>query len=247
MIDDTDALLTVNMHVVNFWYSDEWGVLWTDMAYKQGFLLPILENGKYIITLRIPGYYWDGITGDWKWLDMEVENEVHVANDFAALLTAMDELELKLDYIKPKIDTINDNVATIKTDVGTIKTDVKDIIQKIIIVNGTVARIETKVGTILGYVDDINWNDIATIKNKVNPIDWNDVIAIRTNVGNIWAKIQNINLTGIQTDVGFIKTNMVTPPDVSMGISLAAVLSAIAAIASITAVVVVVRRLKVAA
>jgi len=105
MADGTDALLTVDKHTLD-WYCDGWGVLWTDMAHKLGFLLPLLENGMYNIALRIVGgSYWDGITGTWDMPDLEVGNEVHVANDFEALLDAIltatwFKLTLKLATLK---------------------------------------------------------------------------------------------------------------------------------------------------
>lgn len=232
--DDTDALMGVNLHTIIFpWYTNVNGTLCSTLADKPGFLMPVLEPGTYEIGLRF-SFYVEEVCHE-----NSISNYVYVVNDFKDLSDKLDDLELKLDYIKPIIQEIKDNMATIKTDVGIIKADVKSIIQDITIIKGNVAEIKTTVGTILGYVDDINWNDIITIK---------------TDVGIIKGKVQNIDFTAmadgivtIKADVGDIKVNVVKPEDVTMGISLAAVLSAIAAIASITAVVVVIRRLKVAA
>ena len=185
-----------------------------------------LENGVYEIKLRIvEGVYWDGFERVMVPLNMEVSNNVQVANDFRALLEAVarvqgtvDDVQEVVDYLKPIIERIDENVVTINTTVGIIKADVKDIIEDITIIKGDVAEIKTKVGTILGYVDDINWNDIITIK---------------TDVGDI-----KVIVEGTEEKVSGVS---------GLGINIAAVLSAIAAIAAIISAVVVVRRLKVAA
>jgi hypothetical protein len=212
--------------------------------------VPFLQPGNYEVKVYRFNMHETGMpdhsysTTESKTVTFTVEKTIVAAD--------MTEIINMLKSLNATIENIDKNVATIKTDVGIIKTDVKDIIQKIVIVNGTVARIETKAGTILGYVDDINWNDIVTIK---------------TNVGTIVGKVQNIDfstmadgIVTIKTDVGTIKANLATLANqetakqildtvqqTPLGINLAAVLSAIAAIASITAVVVVTRRLKVAA
>src|SRR3990170_8536847 len=102
MIDDTDALLSVDWHSVEYWTSTEFGVLTTSMAPKPGFLLPLLENGAYNISLRIVnGRWWDGtaVEGGWEPFpnnEQIVFNIVHVANDFESLLDAMDSLKKTL-------------------------------------------------------------------------------------------------------------------------------------------------------
>jgi len=231
-IDGTDALLTVNQHVVNYWYTDAKGVLHSHAAGNPGFSMPVLEPGTYEIAL------WRAY-GEGEYT-LIVANKLHVVNCFEDLCGVLDELELKLDYLKPIIEEIRDNVATIKSDVGIIKADVKDIIIDIGIIKGDVAEIKTKVGTIIGYVDDINWQDIIDIK---------------TDVGIIKAKVENVdftemanNIVTIKTDVGDIKVDVTDTigDEWTMPLSITAVLSAIAAIAAITAVVVVLRRLKVA-
>jgi hypothetical protein len=185
-----------------------------------------LENGVYEIKLRIvEGVYWDGFERVMVLLNMEVSNNVQVSNYFQALLEAVarvqgtvDDVQEVVDYLKPIIERIDENVVTIKTTVGIIKADVKDIIEDITIIKEDVAEIKTKVGTILGYVDDINWNDIITIK---------------TDVGDI-----KVIVEGTEETVSGVS---------GLGINITAVLSAIAAIAAIISAVVVVRRLKVAA
>jgi hypothetical protein len=227
-IDGTDALLTVNRHVVNYWYTDAKGVLHSHAAGNPGFSMPVLEPGTYEIAL------WRA-HGEVEYT-LIVANKLHVVNCFEDLCDKLDELELKLDDIKPIIEGIDDNVADIKTDVGIIKADVKDIIEDITVIKGNVAEIKTKVGTIEGKVESIAWSDVITIKTDVGTIKGNvegigtiadDVVTIKTDVGDIKVKVEEI------------------PSPLSM--NLAVVLSAIAAIAAIIAVVVVTKRLKVAA
>ena len=254
--NNKDVLQGVNDQVWRNWFIDGNGTLQNAFTYynnrftENGLYWPIMQPGDYDVTLFVDGtmapmYSWN--IDHWVALEGNFEH----GNTISVLdtLSLLPDIESKLDYLKPIIERIDQNVVTIKTDVGIIKADIKSIIQDITIIKSNVAEIKTTVGTILGYVDDINWNDIITIK---------------TTVGNIWAKIQNIDFTAmadgtvtIKTDVGTIKAKvddillkvdkLVKPEDVTLGISVSAVLSAIAAIASITAVVVVMRRLKVAA
>ena len=237
----TDALLGVNRHVTDYWHTDENGTLKTDAAGKPGFLMPVLEPGTYEIGLGF-GYYEVSVEGvsNAMSISISISNYLYVVNDFKALMDIFDELELKLDYITPIIETIDDNVASIKTNVGTIKADVKDIIGNITIIKGDVAEIKTKVGTILGKVESIAWTDVitiktdvGTIKGKVEAINWNDIVTIKTDVGDI-----KVNVTSVKSKLEEMPT--------TLGISIAAVLSGIAAIASIVAVVVIIKRLKVA-
>jgi len=222
MVDDTDALATVNTHVAFYWFSDEIGNLYTDIAYKPGFAFPVLENGGYEVMLAIYGWYWDGIEGESIGETYhEVSDIVQVANDFAALLSAMDELELKLDDIKPVIEGIDGNVVQIKTEVGNIEVKLDDLKPIITRIDGNVVDIKTIVGDIKGTV--------TSIEGDVAVINWDDVGYIKLKVDDILEVIPE------------------PAADVTLGISLAAVLSAIAAIAAVIAAAVVVRRLKVAA
>jgi len=234
--DDTDALLTVNEHVVDHWYTDDNGVLYSDVAPKPGFLMPVLEPGTYEIAL---------------WFEessIPIANRLHVVNDFSGLMDAINELEIKLDDIKPRVKDIQDRVITIETTVGEINATLNELDPIIREIKDEVVTIETTVGSI-----ELTLEDIEPV---VESIDGN-VVEISTTVGNIKGTVTSVegDVATVETDVGVVKLKadeildkLPEPaPDVTLSINLATVLSAIAAIASITAVAVVLRRLRVAA
>lgn len=162
----TDALLGVNLQILNSWYTDENGTLRTIWADEPGLLIPVLEPGTYEIGLKI--------------MTTTISNCLYVVNDLKSLTDILDQLELKLDCITPIIERIDNNVVEIKTDIGIIKEDVKNIIENITIVKEGVVEVNTKVGKILGYVEDIG-DDVLTIKTDVGDIKI-DVGDIKTNL-----------------------------------------------------------------
>lgn len=234
MVDATDALATVNTHVAFYWFSDENGTLYTDIAYKPGFDFPVLENGEYEVTLRIYGWYWDGIEGEPIGETYhEVSDIVQVANDFQALLDAMGRVENGFNLIKPVIYAINGTVVSINTEVGKIETKLDNLKPVVDRIDGNVVTIKT----IVGYIN----GNVTLIKG--------DTATILSNQGIIITKLDNIisalDAKANQTTADDILGKLVDIPT-PLTINLATIMATIAAIASIIAVIVVVRRLKVA-
>jgi len=257
-VDGTDALLGTNSQVLDYWRTNPNGTLYTYMADKPGFLMPVLEPKTYEIAI---GFFKasDSIAALVDGKPILVSNKLYVINDFPGMMQLLNALEIKLDDIKPIIDRIDGNVVTIKSDVVTIKdVKLKDIMDSITIIKIDVAEIKTKCGTILGKVDPINWNDIITIKTDVGTIKaktetivWGDITTIKTDIGDIKVKLGDFTSAQIATikkttDDTLANTNKLIDTT-TLGTPMAAVLSAIAAIAAIAAAVVVTRRLKVAA
>jgi flagellin-like hook-associated protein FlgL len=257
-IDGTDALLGTNWQVIAYWWTNPNGTLFTTMADKPGFLMPVLEPKTYEVAI---GFY-ETPEASAALLDGKpilVSNKLHVINDFPGMMQLLDALEIKLDAIKPIIDTIDGNVATIKTDVGIVKGNLADVITSITITKGDVAEIKTKVGTIQGKVESVSADaitiktNVGTMTAKIESID-TSTGTIKTDLGTVKAKVESID-----TSTGTIKTNVETVSGnvdevksavtgiSTLSISLSVVLSAVAAIAAIAAAVVVTRRLKVAA
>lgn len=242
MVDDTDSLLTANTHVLNTWHTYDNGTLYTNMAYKPGFMLPVLENGEYMVKLWIAnGWYWNGIEGARQEIGpYEASDTVKVANDIHGVIELLNEL-------KPIIVRIDGNVVEIKTEAGKIETKLDDI-------KPVIADIQTKVGDIQSKVVTIQ-TIVGTISGTVGRVEA-DCIQINTTVGTIWIKIKDVDFTKLakldqlpaegvakEASVQSVKNNV---DQSALTIPIGAVLSAIAAIAAVIAAVVVVRRLKVA-
>lgn len=242
MVDDTDSLLTVNTHVLNYWHTYDNGTLYTNMAYKPGFMLPVLENGEYRVKLWIAnGWYWYGVEGARQGIvPYEASDTVKVANDIHGVIELLNEL-------KPIIVRIDGNVVEIKTEAGKIETKLDDIKPVITDIQTKVGDIQTKVVTIQTIVGTIN-GTVARVEA--------DCIQINTTVGTIWIKIKDVDFTKLakldqlpaegvakEASVQSVKNSA---DQSALTIPIGAVLSAVAAIAAVVAAVVVVRRLKVA-
>ena len=132
-------------------------------------------------------------------------------------ITVVSTLDL-LPKIYDKIVGIDGNVVKILTEVGNIELKLDDIKPRVIDIQGRVVHIET-------IVDDINGTLIS-----IN----DDVAIIKTDVGNITLKADEI-------------LRLIEAPDIELTVNIAAVLSAVAAIAAIIGAAVVIKRLKVAA
>jgi len=238
-IDGTDALLGTNRHVID-WETDADGVLFSSMAEKPGFQMPVLEPGTYEIGL------------DFRYGD-SISNVLHVVNSFEDLSDAIDEIfriEGKLDYLKPMIERIDDNVVWIRTTLGRVEGKIDDFTLTIDEINGTTV-------TILARVDDVHsgeteWQqEILGIVREIK----DGVVIIETDIGEVKVDVEKLKTALSTTDdtvneifnkVTDIVSSVEDVPT-QLTINIATVLSAISAIAAITAVVVVLRRLKVAA
>ena len=179
---------------------------------------------------------------------------ISVSGTVGQIKTSVGDLTLKLDAANAKLVDISGTIGTIKTDVGTIKADVATIKPKIVSIEGDVATIKTDVGTIKVDVGDIK-PVITDIKGGV--------ATIRTTVGDISGKVIAIdgNVAKVMTDVGVIKADasaIKTGVDdaekdladlkgavsgVAMAVWVAVILSLIAAIAAIYAVITIHRKI----
>ena len=144
-------------------------------------------------------------------------------NILVAISALNQTIIVELDQIDAKLVSIQGDLAIINSIVGEIKVSVDVIEPKIVDIHDDWATVVTKVGTIEGKVIDIDWDDVAPIAT------------IETDVGDLKARVPE--------DL----EDRLPPPETATTLSLTAVLAAIAAIASCIAVVVLLRRLKVAA
>ena len=193
------------------------------------------------------------------------KGEVLVAID-----TALGTVTTKLDDLDAKIVAINGTVATISTAVGDIQASLSDLDAKIVSIDGTVATINTNVGevkTSLSSIDAklVSLDDhVATISTVVGDVNasisdiitaiesvGNDAVEIKTTLGTISGKVTSTDGTvaTIKTDVGTVKADISTikgyfPITVDMTpVWAAVVLSLIAAIAAIYAVITIRRKI----
>ncbi|MEM3798383.1 MAG: hypothetical protein QXY74_08150 [Candidatus Bathyarchaeia archaeon] len=149
---------------------------------------------------------------------------VSIKNGVATISTTVGEIKvtlqaLDLSALTAKLESIEDGVATVSTSIGTVKTTLDDINTKVVSISGDVATVKTDLGTLTG---------------KVTSID-GTVATIQTDIGTIKA------------DISDVKTDVATVPDAISGVTLpiwiAVVLSLIAAIASIYAIVTIRRKI----
>jgi len=177
---------------------------------------------------------------------------VSIKNGVATISTTVGEIKvtlqaLDLSAINAKLTSIENKVVTISTSIGTVQTTLGDINAKLVSLEGSLATIETDVGTIK--------TDVAAIKPVVTEIK-DGVATVQTDVGVIKGKVETVegNVATIKTDVGTIKvdisdvkTDVATVPGAISGVTLpiwiAVVLSLIAAIASIYAVITIRRKI----
>jgi len=260
LIDGLDAILSVNKHVIDYWYVDAWGVLHSDMTEdderglpQQGFFMPVLESGKYLFEFRVPGQRWDKTvyrTARTEEMDYwKPSFTMQVATKFDEIKTLING---RLDTVDLKIKSVNDAVVKYGIDiggaVGTIDGKVNDLGVKVTSVKTVADTISTKADTISTKVDDVKGATV-TLQTTVKDLPgWTQTI-------HGWVKDINGDWATITTEVGDIKVDTTQLlEDIKPGVStlstpamLTMVLSAIAAIAAIVSVIVVVRRLKVAA
>jgi len=167
---------------------------------------------------------------------------VSIDGDVATLSTAIGEVKVSLSDLDAKLVSIDSNVATISTSVGDVKTSLSDLDAKITSLDGDVATISTSVGDVKTSVDSISL--------KVDSIS-GDVATLKTDLGTISGKVTSIdgNVATIKTDVGTVKMDISDvkgnfPITVDMTpVWAAVVLSLIAAIAAIGAVVTITRKI----
>jgi len=142
----------------------------------------------------------------------------------------------QLTYISALLISINGSTATIQTTLGELQLDVANINAAITALDGDVATISSDIGTIKTSLTSIG----ATVTSISN-----GVATIQTNLGTVNGTVTSIegDVATIQTDLGTVKTNVAAikaflPVDVTP-IWVAVILSLVAAIAAIYAVVVI--------
>ena len=133
---------------------------------------------------------------------------------------------------------IQGDIATIKTDVGTIKVSLEAINAMLVSIDGRIATIETDVGVIK--------TDIDSIELRLTNIE-GDVATISTILGDIQGTIVSIqeDIAIIRTDIGEIKVSLPPLQAATLGIPVASVLAAIAAIGSILSLVMLLKKRRV--
>jgi methyl-accepting chemotaxis protein len=166
---------------------------------------------------------------------------VAINGTVATISTTLGRVNTTLTSINATVVAIQSGMATISTTLGTVTTSLSSISAKIDSVSGTVATISTSIGTVTSTLSSIN--------AKVTEIS-GDTATIKTDLGTLTGKVTSIdgNVATIKTDVGTVKmdisdlkTDVTGAKDAVSGITLpvwiAVILSLIAAIASIYAVV----------
>ncbi len=161
---------------------------------------------------------------------------VPVATVTFTVSTTGDPLFELLDGCCGTIASIADDVATIKTNVGTLLTNVDALDAKIVALSDDVAVISTNIGNLQASIDAIGLKVVA-----IN----GTTATIQTSLGTIQGQVTAMagDVATIKTDLGTVKTNVASikaflPVDMTP-IWVAVILSLVAAIAAIYAVVVI--------
>jgi hypothetical protein len=157
----------------------------------------------------------------------------------AVINTKAGTITTKLDAISPKLQGIEDMGIIIATDVGEIKVDIAALDLDalgvdITSIKGDVATIKTNIGTVTASVSALDAKVVALS---------GDVATVSTTLGTLEGTVTSIDgkVATIDTEVGTLQadvTDILDKPDVDMTpVWIAVVLSLIAAIAAIFAVV----------
>ena len=173
LIDGTDALYGMNPQISE-WAFNENGVLEGYKESNPGFILPILEAGDYIITLRVDDEDYgsklsiENVIADLEDLLGGIISEIR--DGVAIIKTDLGEIQIALDELDAKIvDITDDMMLIIETELGEIQTDLTTIKGVISEINNGIATIDTKVGTISGKIVSIN-DGIATIQTDLGVV-----------------------------------------------------------------------------
>jgi prefoldin subunit 5 len=161
------------------------------------------------------------------------------SNITAAITTSQGVIITSLTGLDAKLTTITNNVATIQTTVGTIQTSVSNLNigslgSDVTAIKNNVATIQTSIGALEASLEDIG----ATVTSIEG-----DVATIQTDLGTLQGTVTSIDdgVATIQTDVGAVQadvTDVLAKSDVDMTpVWIAVVLSLVAAIAAIFAVI----------
>jgi archaellum component FlaC len=178
---------------------------------------------------------------------------------YAQIETKYGDMLLKLDAVNAKLDSISNGIVTINSTLGEIKAslsaiDLSALDVKIAAINDTVVKISSAIGDVEAILTGINARviaingtvatiktDVGTISGKITSID-NNVATIRTDVGTV-----KMDVSALKSSVDDVKDTVETVPGAVGGlvapIWAAVILSLIAAIAAIYAVVTIRRKI----
>jgi hypothetical protein len=179
------------------------------------------------------------------------------------VLDRLDDMEATITDVITT--TENDIIAVVNTKTGTIMTDISSLDAQLTSIDGGIATISTSIGdiqtTLAGLSMDALGADITTIKNGVATIQTNlgtvstavsnldakltnvqgDVATVLTNLGTLDGKVTSIDgkVATVETDVGTIQADVsdVKASADQTPVWIAVVLSLVAAIAAIFAVI----------
>jgi len=184
----------------------------------------------------------------------------------ATIETDIGTIKANIADINATLINVKGRMATIETDIGTIQTDISTINATLRSINGTLATIQSDVGEIQVSLDQIHatlfalnrtvatiQSDVGTIEVSISDIQLQvtsvkgNTATISTTLGTIEGTIVSIqgDVATIETEIGEVQATL--PPiqtTTTVGISIGSILAAIAAIASIIAVVLLLRRRK---
>jgi archaellum component FlaC len=190
-----------------------------------------------------------------------------IQGDTATIKTTVGTVNTNVNNIMPEITSIQGDTATIKTSVGTINTNVNTIMPQLTKIQGDTATITTTVGTINTSVNSIMpqitkiQGDTATISTTVGTINTSvsalspqvtsiqgNIATVNTSVGTLTGKIDSIsgNVATISTNVGTLQAQVggQNVPTVTNYALLASILSGLALVFAVTAVAVILRKVK---
>jgi len=191
---------------------------------------------------------------------------IEIQGDIATIKTDIGTIKVSLEAINATLVSIDGRIATIETNIGSIQTDIIAINATLKSINGTLATIQTDIGEIKVSLSQINaklvalnetvatiQTEIGTIKTSIENIQLKitniegDIATINTTLGEIQGTLVSIqeDIATIKTDIGEIKVSLPPSQVTTLGIPVAAVLAAIAAVGSILSVVLLLRKRKV--
>jgi len=190
---------------------------------------------------------------------------VSIQADVATIKTNIGSIQTDISAINATLKSINGTVATIQTDIGTIQTDISTINATLKSINGTMALIQSDIGEIQVSSSQINaklvalnvtvatiQTEIGTIKTSIEDIQLKitniegDMATISTTLGDINGTIVSIqgDIAIIRTDIGEIKVSLPQIQTTAVGIPIASILAAVAAVGSTISVVMLLRKRK---
>lgn len=191
---------------------------------------------------------------------------VSIEGDIATIETNIGEIKADIKTINATLTMIEGNIALISSDLGKIKVNVHEINASITDIHGRLVTIETTLGDIIINLDQINAaissfegslvkieTDLGTIKTTLDSINLTVTkidgknVTISTTLGEIEGTLESIlgDLAIIKTKLGEIEARLPSTQPTPLGVSLGAIFSAIAAVASIiVAVLLLIRRKK---